>query len=94
MLELLNLRNQVKVIYLIFAKELDLAIRLIDVRIQKIGGTILDTNRNGSNRFLVTNKANQLRFFEKTLLMANISLKIVFEMFLLILNSANIDFLD
>ena len=43
--------------------------------------------------FLMTNKANQVRFFEKTFLMANSSPKIVFGMLFLILSSINIDFL-
>ena len=44
--------------------------------------------------FSVTDKANQIRFFEKIFLMANISLEVVFGMLFLILNDANIDFLD
>ena len=43
--------------------------------------------------FLVINKANEIRFFEKIFLMANISLKLVFRIFFLNLSNANIDFL-
>ena len=42
----------------------------------------------------MTNKANQVRFFKKIFLLANISLKMVFEMFFLTLSSTDIDFLD
>ena len=44
--------------------------------------------------FLVTDKANWVRFFEKTFLVANVSLKVVFEMSFLTLSGANVDFLD
>ena len=39
-------------------------------------------------------KANQVRFFEKPFLVANVSPKIVFGMLLFTLSSVNIDFLD
>ena len=40
------------------------------------------------------NKANQIRFFEETFLVANVSPEIVFEIFFLILSVADTDFLD
>ena len=43
--------------------------------------------------FSVTDKANQVWFFEKTFLVANFSPEIVFEMLFLTLSSANINFL-
>ena len=43
--------------------------------------------------FSVTNKANQVRFFKKTFLLANISLEIVFEMLFPILSDADVNFL-
>ena len=39
-------------------------------------------------------KANCIRFFEETFLVANISLEVVFLMFFLILSDVDIDFLD
>ena len=39
-------------------------------------------------------KANQVRFFKETFLVANISSKVVFEILFLTLSGANIDFLD
>ena len=42
----------------------------------------------------MTNKGNQVRFFEKIFLVANVSLKIVLEMLFLTLNNADINFLD
>ena len=41
----------------------------------------------------MTDKANQIRFFEETSLVANVCLEIVFEMPFLTLSSANINFL-
>ena len=43
--------------------------------------------------FSVTDKANQVRFFEETFLMANVSPEVVFGMPFLILSSADVDFL-
>ena len=43
--------------------------------------------------FLVTDKANQLRLFEKTFLVANVSPKVVFGILFLTLSGANVDFL-
>ena len=42
--------------------------------------------------FLVLDKANQVRFFEETFLVANVSLEVVFGMLFFILNGANVDF--
>ena len=44
--------------------------------------------------FLVTNQENQVRFFEKTFLVANISPKVIFVILFLTLNSTNSDFLE
>ena len=43
--------------------------------------------------FLVTDQANQVRFFEETFLVANVSSEIVFGMLFLILSGADVDFL-
>ena len=43
--------------------------------------------------FSVKNKANQVRFFEETFLVANISPKVVLGMHFLTLSGANVDFL-
>ena len=44
--------------------------------------------------FSVTDKANQIRFFEETFLVANVSPEVVFGIFFLNLSTANIEFLD
>ena len=43
--------------------------------------------------FSVENKANEVRFFEETFLVANNSPKVVLEMPFLTLSGANVDFL-
>ena len=42
----------------------------------------------------MTDKANQVKFFEESFLMANISLEVVFGILFLTLSFANIDFLE
>ena len=42
--------------------------------------------------FSVVNKANRVRFFEETFLLANVSPEIVFGMLFLILSGADVDF--
>ena len=91
---LIDSKSEVNTIHPIFVRELSLSIRLTEVRIQKINGTMLDTNEIVVIAFLVTNKAYQVRFFKETILVANISLKVVFGILFLILSGANIDFLD
>ena len=90
---LLNSDSEVNAIHLAFAKELSLPIRLTDVRAQKIVGITLETYGMVIVAFLVENKANRVRFFKETFLVANISPEIVFEMSFLTLSGADIDFL-
>lgn len=44
--------------------------------------------------FLVIDKANHIKFFEETFLLANVSLEIVFSIFFLTLSETNFDLLD
>ena len=44
--------------------------------------------------FSMTNKANWVKFFEKTFLVANVNLKVVFEILFLTLSNVDVDFLD
>ena len=90
---LLDLGSKVNAIHLTFARELGFLIKPTDVRAQKIDGTMLVTFRIVVATFSITDKANQVRFFEKIFLVANISLKVVLGMFFLTLSDENIDFL-
>lgn len=42
--------------------------------------------------FFVSNKDNRKRFFEESFLLADVQLDIVFKMFFLVMNNADIDF--
>ena len=89
---LINSESEANAFYLSFAKQLDLPIRLIDIGAQKIDGAILDTYEMIVAAFSVIEKANQIRFFKKTLLVANVSLEIVLGILFLTLSSIDVDF--
>ena len=55
---------------------------------------MLDTYKIVIAACLMTDKANRIRCFEKTFLVANISPEVVFKMFFLTLSGADVDFLD
>ena len=84
--------SKVNAIHPTFAKQLGLPIRPTDVEAQKIDGTTLDTYGMVVAAFSVENKANQVRFFEETFLVANVSPEIVLGMLFLTLSGANVGF--
>ena len=88
-----DLSSEVNAVYLAFAKELGLSIRPTDIEVQKIDGSTLDTYGRVVAAFSVKDKANQVKFFEKTFLVANVSPEIVLGMLFLILSGADVDFL-
>ena len=90
---LINSKSEINAIHPFFAKQLGLPIRPIDIGAQKIDGIMLDTHGMMVAAFSVVNKANQVRFFEETFLVANVSPKVVFEMPFLTLSDADVDFL-
>ena len=53
---------------------------------------MLNTNKMVAAAFSVMNKINWVRFFEKTFLIANVSLEVVFRILFLTPSNANIDF--
>ena len=90
---LLDSGSEVNAIHPTLARELGLPIRPTDVGAQKIDGTLLDTFGMVVAAFSVEDKANRVRFFEETFLVANVSPEMVFGMFFLTLSGADIDFL-
>ena len=92
MLALLDSGSEVNAIYPTLARKLGLPIRPTDVEAQKIDDTMLDTFEMVVTAFSVTNKANRVRFFEETFLVANISLEVVLGMLFLTLSGADVDF--
>ena len=89
---LLDSGSEVNAIHPTLVRKLGLPVRPTDVRAQKIDGTMLDTFGMVVTAFLVTDKANRVRFFEKTFLVANISPEVVLGMLFLTLSSADVDF--
>ena len=89
---LFNSGNEVNAIHPTFTRELGLPIRTTDVGAQKIDGTMLDTFGMVVAAFSVTDKANRVRFFEETFLVANVSLEVVLGMPFLTLSGADVDF--
>ena len=90
---LLDSGSEVNAIHPIFIRKLGLPIRTTDIGAQKIDGTMLDIFGMVVVAFSVTDKANRVRFFEETFLVANVSPEVVLEMLFLTLRSANVDFL-
>ena len=84
---LLDSGSEVNAIHPTLAQKLGLPIKPTDVGAQKMDGTILDTFGMVVSAFSVTDKANRVRFFEKTFLLANVSPKIVLGMLFLTLFS-------
>ena len=90
---LLDSGSEVNAIHPTLAWELGLPIRPTDVGAQKIDGTLLDTFGMVVAAFSVENKANRVRFFEETFLVANVSPEVVLGMPFLTLSGADVDFL-
>ena len=91
-LALLDPGSEVNTIHSSLAQELGLPIRRTDVGAQKIDGIILDTFGMVVTVFSMINKANQVRLFEKTFLVANVSPKILLRMLFLTWSGADVDF--
>ena len=66
----------------------------MDVYIQKIDSFILATFDIAIAAFLINDKDGIVRFFEKTFLLANISLDVIFEMLFLTLKNTDVRFLE
>lgn len=76
-LALFNLRSKVSVIHLTFTIKLGLSIQPTDINAQKINDTMLNTYEMVVAVFSMTDQANQVRYFQKTFLVANISFEVV-----------------
>ena len=92
MTALFDLNSEVNAIHPTFTRKLGLPIRPTNVGAQKIDNTMLNTYEIVVVAFLVMDKANRVRFFEKTFLVVNVSPEVVFGMYFLILSSVDVDF--
>ena len=90
---MIDSRSEINAIHPTFAKQLGLPVRLTDVGAQKIDSTTLDIYEMVVATFSVVDKVNQVRFFEETFLVANVSTEVVFGILFLTLSGADIDFL-
>ena len=89
---LLDSGSEINAVHLAFVKELGLPIKPTDVGAQKIDGTTLETYGMVVAAFSVEDKANRVRFFEETFLVANVSPEVVLGMLFLTLSGADVDF--
>ena len=89
---LIDSGSEVNAVYLFFVKQQGLFIRPTNVGAQKIDSTTLDTHKIVVAAFSIVDKANQVRFFEKTFLLANVSSEVVFRISFLTLSNADVDF--
>ena len=92
-LALLDLSSKVNAVNSAFTKELGLPIRPTDVGAQKIDKITLDIHGIIVAAFSIKNKAYQIRFFEETFLVVNVSPKVVLGMPFFTLSGADVDFL-
>ena len=91
---LIDSSSEVNAIYPIYATKLGLRARKIDVGIQKIKGSQLDTFGMVIANCLVKYKLGRGRFFQKTFLLANIGLDVVLGMLFLTFSKADIRFAE
>lgn len=75
-----------------YAARLGLDVRPTNVGAQKIDGSALKTYEIVTTGFLVYDKLDRVQFFEKTFLLANISIEVVLEMPFLSFSNINIEF--
>lgn len=79
---------------LAYATKLDLTIWKICVKVQKIDGLSLETYGIVSASFSLQNSLKRVWFFEKTLLLANIIIELILEIFFLSLSNVDVKFIE
>ena len=77
---------------LAYAAQLGLKVQKTNASTQKIDGSLLKTYSMVIAGFQVLNKLNHSRFFQKTFLLTNISIKVVLGMFFLSFSNVDIQF--
>ena len=89
---LLNLESKVNAMSQTFAHQLGFNIQKTNVRALKINGTTLETYGMVVSTFSVSDKDGKERFFEKSFLLADVKLDIVFGMPFLTMSNTDVDF--
>ena len=77
---------------LAFTLKLVFRVRRSNIQTQKIEGSILKTFEIVQASFQKKDKLRRLRFFQKTLLLANFNIKMVLKIFFLTFSNTNIKF--
>ena len=88
------MNNKINIIHPAYATKLGLRTRKIDVSIQKIDGSHLDTFGMVIADCLVKDKLEMVRLFQEIFLLANINLKVIMEMLFLTLSRADVWFAE
>ncbi len=76
----------------VFASQLGLKISNINIRVQKIDGTTLETYGMVVITFSVSDKNGKERFFEESFLLADVKPDLVLEMSFLTMSNVDVDF--
>lgn len=91
---LIDSRNKVNAITLVYVAVLELRIYFTDVKTKKIDGSTLLTYGTMLANFQFEDKQEKIRFFQKIFLVLNIAMKIILEMLFLALSNLEINFAD
>ena len=89
-LALLDPKSEVNAMTPVYAAHLGLKVRVTNVGAQKIDGSSLATYDIVIAAFQIVDKLSRSRFFQKTFLPADISMKVVLGMPFLILSNADV----
>ena len=91
---LIDSDSKVNTISPTYALKLDLKDHHIDVRAQKIDGSILKTFKMVLASFQVEDKLGKIRFFQKKFLLADINMEVVLGMPFLNFSNADVQFVE
>lgn len=91
---LIKLDSKVNIMHLDFAEKFGFQVQRINISTQKTDGSKLDIFDIVINTFLVEDKNRRSQFFEKTFLLADLSINIVLKIFFLTLSNVKVNFVD
>ena len=91
---LLDFESEVNAMTPAYVAHLSLKVRITDVDVQKINGSLLATYGIVIAVFQVVDKLGRSWFFQETFLLANISMEVILGMFFLTLSNADVQFAE
>lgn len=89
---LLNLDSKVNTMTPAYALKLDFRVRHTNIRANKIDGPIFEAFKMVLASIQMGDKLRRAQFFQKTFLLANISMEVIFEILFLTLSNSDIQF--